>query len=186
MIESERLILRPFKKGDEKDLFEYLKNPPVNCFLDMKKETLEDTLKEVLERAKDPLYFAIILKDENKLIGEINALKEAICPKESNSDSLTYSICWMLNKKYQGKGYAYEAACTFFNYLFNELNARRLFAYVEDYNISSQNLCIRLGMRKEGEFKEYVSFINDKNGNPIYENTWQYAILKNEWDNIEK
>ena len=41
-------------------------------------------------------------------------------------------------------------------------------------------------MRKEGEFKEYVSFINDKNGNPIYENTWQYAILKNEWDNIEK
>lgn len=186
MIESERLILRPFKKGDEKDLFEYLKNPPVNCFLYMKKESVHEALNEILKREKDPLYFAIVLKENNKVIGEINALKEAICIKESSSDSLTYSACWMLNKKYQGKSFAYEAAFSFFNYLFYELHARRIFTYVEDYNIPSQNLCLRLGMRKEGEFKEYVSFINDESGKPIFENTWQYAILKSEWDNIAK
>ena len=28
---------------------------------------------------------------------------------------------------------------------------------------------------------EFVSFINDAKGNPIYENTIQYAILKKEW-----
>ena len=35
-------------------------------------------------------------------------------------------------------------------------------------------------MRKEGVCKEFVAFVNDNNGNPIYENTLQYAILKNE------
>ena len=28
---------------------------------------------------------------------------------------------------------------------------------------------------------EFVSFVNDAQGNPIYENTMQYAILKKEW-----
>ena len=37
-------------------------------------------------------------------------------------------------------------------------------------------------MRREGMFMEFVSFLNDENGNPIYENTCQYAILKKEWE----
>ena len=36
-------------------------------------------------------------------------------------------------------------------------------------------------MRREGLFREFVSFVNDADGNPIYENTCQYAILKKEW-----
>ena len=28
---------------------------------------------------------------------------------------------------------------------------------------------------------EFVSFVNDSEGNPIYENTIQYAILEKEW-----
>lgn len=70
----------------------------------------------------------------------------------------------------------------FFDYLFNNLNARRIYTYVEDYNLSSQHLCEKLNMRKEGLFKEFISFINDDNGKPIYENTIQYTILKEEWN----
>ena len=58
---------------------------------------------------------------------------------------------------------------------------RRLYAYTEDYNLSSQHLCEKLGMRREGLFREFVSFVNDADGNPVYENTYQYAILKKEW-----
>ncbi|WP_316189595.1 hypothetical protein [Bradyrhizobium sp. SZCCHNS1054] len=36
-------------------------------------------------------------------------------------------------------------------------------------------------MRREGVFIEFVSFTNDDAGNPIYENTVQYAILRREW-----
>ncbi len=46
----------------------------------------------------------------------------------------------------------------------------------------SQRLCEKLGMRREGPFLELVSFVKDTDGNPVYENTYQYAILKKEWD----
>ena len=39
--------------------------------------------------------------------------------------------------------------------LFNEKGARRIYAFTEDYNIRSQKLCERLGMRKEGMFIEF-------------------------------
>ena len=87
----------------------------------------------------------------------------------------------MLNVDYQGKGYAFEAAHAFFDYLFSKKGARRIYAYVENYNLSSQHLCEKLGMRREGLFMEFVSFINNPNGTPRYENTCQYAILKKEW-----
>lgn len=87
----------------------------------------------------------------------------------------------MLNSIYQGKGYAYEAAYAFFDYLFQEKGARRIYAYTEDYNLSSRHLCEKLGMRREGFFKEFVSFVNNPDGTPHYENTVQYAILKKEW-----
>jgi RimJ/RimL family protein N-acetyltransferase len=83
---------------------------------------------------------------------------------------------------YGGKGYATEAAEAFLNYLF-ENDARRIYAYTEDDNISSQKLCERLGMRREGLFLEFISFINNPDGSPHYENTYQYAILKKEWNN---
>ena len=94
----------------------------------------------------------------------------------------TFSPCWMLNGAYQGKGYAFEAAQAFFDYLFSQKGARRIYAYTEDYNLASQHLCEKLGMRREGVFLEFISFVNNPDGTPRYENTVQYAILKKEWE----
>ena len=184
MIETERLILRPFQDGDAEDVFAYLKAPMVNCFACMKLNTLGDAQKAVVERAKDTAYtFAIVLKNIGKVIGEITAHPESAQPDMAETYVKdTFSPCWMLNKDYHGKGYAYEAAKAFFDYLFYQKGARRIYAYTEDYNLPSQHLCKKLGMRQEGMFREFVSFVNDADGNPIYENTMQYAILKKEWE----
>ena len=184
MIETDRLILRPFREGDAADVFEYLKVPTVNCFACMKVHSLEEARKAVMERAEDAEYtFAIVLQATGKVIGEIDAHPESSQPDMAeNYVKDTFSPCWMLNSNYHGKGYAYEAAKAFFDYLFYQKGARRIYAYTEDYNLSSQRLCEKLGMRREGFFWEFVSFVNDADGNPIYENTYQYAILKKEWD----
>ena len=84
--------------------------------------------------------------------------------------------------KFQGNGYAYEAASVLIDYLFGNLSVRRIYAYTEDYNLASQHLCEKLGMRREGLFLEFISFVNNPDGTPRYENTVQYAILKKEWD----
>ena len=180
MIETERLILRQFMESDAEDVFEYLHQPAVHCFYSMKLDSLDAAKDEMRKRAEDDLYLAIVLKESGKVIGEIFAHPEGTDPEDEVQD--TFSPCWMLNLDYTGKGYAYEAAHAYFDYLFNERGARRLYAYTEDYNFASQRLCEKLGMRREGLFMEFVSFINNPDGTPLYENTMEYAILKKEWD----
>ena len=182
IIETERLILRPFRESDAADVFEYLREPVVNCFANMKLNSLEEAKEEMKKRVGETeYYFAIVLKDADKVIGEIDAYPEHGEPHNTSSPFDTFSPCWMLNDVYQGKGYAYEAAHALFDYLFREKGARRIYAYTEDYNLPSQHLCEKLGMRREGLFKEFVSFVNNPDGTPHYENTIQYAVLKKEW-----
>lgn len=183
-IETERLILRPFLETDAADVYEYLHEPAVNCFASMKLDTLDDAKAEMKNRiGETEYYFAITLKDTGKVIGEIDAYPEAGEPHgDETAPKDTFSPCWMLNLNYTGKGYAFEAARAFFDYLFREKGARRIYAYTEDYNLPSRRLCEKLGMRREGLFMEFVSFVNNPDGTPRYENTCQYAILKKEWD----
>ena len=178
-IETERLILRPFRPEDAADVYEYLCDPDQDCFLDMKMASLEETREELKKRTGDNLYAAIELKETGKVIGELFSVPEGTDPKAENMD--TYSPCWMLNLLYQKKGYGYEAAYAYLDYLFRHERARRVYMYTEETNIASQRLCEKLGARKEGMFLEYVSFVKDENGNPVYVNTLQYAILSREW-----
>lgn len=184
ILETERLILRPFQESDAEDVYEYLKEPAVNCFACMRLHSLKEAQEEMKRRVGETeYYFAITLKDGGKVIGEIDAYPEAGEPHAAeNARKDTFSPCWILNARYQGKGYAFEAATAFFDYLFEQKGARRIYAYTEDYNLFSQHLCEKLGMRREGVFREFVSFVNNPDGTPLYENTVQYAILKREWD----
>ncbi len=184
IIETERLILRPFLQTDAADVYEYLREPAVNCFAYMKLNSLDEAEKKKKKRiGETEYYFAIVLKESGKVIGEIEAYPETGEPHaDENAVRDTFSPCWMLNINYQGKGYAFEAAYAFFDYLFQQKGARRIYAYTEDYNRSSQHLCEKLGMRREGVFLEFVSFVKNPDGTPRYENTVQYAILKREWD----
>ena len=139
VIETNRLILRPFLEGDAADVYEYLKEPAVNCFASMKLHSLDEAKAEMKKRlGETEYYFAITLKDGGKAIGEIDAYPEAGEP-HAGEDAVrdTFSPCWMLNEAYQGKGYAFEAAQAFFDYLFSQKGARRIYAYTEDYTLIS-------------------------------------------------
>lgn len=89
------------------------------------------------------------------IIGDVFALRE-------NED--TYNVGWHFNKRFEGKGFACEAAAGLLDYLFREAGARRIYGFVEDDNIRSKRLCERLGMRREGCFKEFVTFVNNPDG----------------------
>ena len=108
MIETERLILRPFVESDAADVLEYLASPAVHCFYSMRISSLEAAKAVMKKRAEDEFYLAIVLKENGKVIGEIFGHPEGTDPEDKTMD--TFSPCWMLNLEYGGKGYAYEAA----------------------------------------------------------------------------
>lgn len=173
-IYTERLVIRQFCQKDADSYFKLLQNPRVHCFADEKIDSLEEANQEIMAKKdiNDGTELAVCLKDTDEFIGVLCGLWE----KD------TFSVCWHFLPEYCGKGFAYESAKAYLDFLFNQLNARRIYAYVEDDNISSQRLCQRLGMRLEGVFKEFISFVNHSDGTPLYENTMQFAILKKEWN----
>lgn len=50
IIETERLILRPFTESDAADVLEYLREPAVNCFASMKLNSLDEAEAEMKNR----------------------------------------------------------------------------------------------------------------------------------------
>lgn len=179
IIETERLILRPFQEGDAADLFAYLRAPTASCFLSLKLEDLAAAEAEVRKRALDDGSVAISLKQTGQVIGDL--FGGAGDDDEDDDEDETASVGWNLNPQFGRQGYAFEAARALLDHLFRAKGFRRIYAYVEDHNKPSQRLCEKLGMRREGVFVEFVSFTKDDAGNPIYENTMQYAILRREW-----
>ena len=72
ILETERLILRPFAEGDAEDVYAYLSEPVVNCFASMRLNSLDAAKEEMKKRSSETeYYFAITLKDSGKVIGEI-------------------------------------------------------------------------------------------------------------------
>lgn len=171
-IETSRLILRAFEIEDASDLLAYLSQPKVNCFIEEKILKIEQAIEKIKTRQQSKDYLAVQLKQTNQVIGELFFIHE---------EPDTYSVGWNFNTAFHGQGFAYESTDAFLDHLFKQLNARRIYAYVEEDNHASQKLCERLGMRKEGCFVEYISFVQHEDGTPKYENTLQYAILKKEW-----
>lgn len=171
-MKTERLIIRRFQEQDAAGLWDYLSHPRVSCFLNEKLNTFEEAIADVRRRGKDKSQFAVCLKESDRVIGNVFAVKE---------EPDTYSVGWQFSEKYEGKGYASEAARALFDFLFHDRKARRIYAYVEENNALSQKLCERLGMRREAHFIEFISFIKNPDGTPKYENTYEYAILKREW-----
>ncbi len=170
-LDTPRLVLRRFTQADAADLFEYLHQPVASCFLSLALASTADAEREAAERSTSDNSIAVCLRASSKLIGDLFA--------EPEGD--TFSVGWNFHPGFGGQGYAHEAAEALLTHLFTERGARRLYAYVEDTNTSSQRLCEKLGMRQEGFFKEFVSFRNDDDGVPVYENTMQYALLRREW-----
>ncbi|MDK6675910.1 GNAT family protein [Klebsiella pneumoniae] len=155
-------------------LFNYLSSPRTPCFKDEKLHSLAEAEVDVAKRASDPTQFAVCLKETDTLIGHLFA------DNSNEPDNNTWSVGWHFNQRFEHQGYASESVAALFDYLFKVKGARRLYAWVEDYNYSSQKLCERLLMRREGCFKEFVSFENEE-GKARYDDTYIYALLHKEW-----
>lgn len=185
ILETERLVLRPLAACDAGDVCAYLRAPTVNCFASLKVDSVGAARDSILRRmAEEAHLLAVVLRASGRVIGELSARAESSAPDADGAFVVcdTYSPAWMLNPDYRGRGYAYEAVRAFFDALFRRCGARRIYAYAEEDNLPSRRLCEKLGMRPEGRFVDFVTFVRNPDGSPRYETTLQYAILRREWE----
>ncbi len=116
-----------------------------------------------------------MFKKNNKLIGNVYFAQQE--PK----DFLTWELGYVFNSFYHGKGYATEACKRIIEFGFIELAARRIVAMCNPENIASWKLMERLNMRREGHLLKNIYFKKDVKGKPIWNDTYEYAILSDEY-----
>ena len=175
ILETNRLFLRKFKPDDWEDLYEYLSLEEVVKYEPHDVKSKEECREEAFNRSKNTAFWAVCLKDNKKLIGNVYFQQQE--PK----DFMTWELGYVFNPQYYGKGYATEASEKVIEYGFEKLDAHRITAGCNPDNTSSWRVLERLKMRREGYFIKPIFFKRDANGQSIWQDAYQYAILKEEW-----
>lgn len=180
ILETERLIVRNFKPEDWRNLQEYLLQEQVFEF-ESEWDTSDDGCRGAAQSLSEGnTFWAVELKDSGKMIGHV------YFNKVEPDRFMTWEIGYIFNPSYYGNGYATEASRRILQYAFEELGAHRVKATCSPDNKASWKLLERLSMRREGHALKCFTIKNTPDGEPIWWDEYQYAILCDEWFKIER
>ena len=157
ILETERLLLRPFRSEDAQAMFTgWTSDPELTKYLTWNTHnSIEDTkaiLKLWIEEYEKPerINYAIELKNEDKLIGGID-----VVGYEEGIPVIGYN----LSRKYWNRGYMTEACQCVLNYLFSKgYTEVRIDAHAE--NIGSNKVIQKCGGSLIRTEEEYLPFKN--------------------------
>ncbi|MGF1755441.1 GNAT family N-acetyltransferase [Vibrio makurazakiensis] len=172
-IETENLVLRDFKVGDSQAYVNLTRDEKYQRFYseedcqDSKSRMLVDLFVEKAVESPRTMYqLAITLKTTGEVIGTCGIRLE-----EHSQASMGCGVA----RKFQGTGFAKEAASALIDFGFTQLNIHRVYAETMDANRAAIALCRQLGMNKEAHFVEHRYFKNQ------WWDTVIVAMLKSDW-----
>ena len=181
-LETERLLLRNIKPTDWEDLLEITQQYEQSDMgqYDQEYPQTAEGIKELIPILSNSDEFtAIVLKNQLKVIGTVQFQR-----KKEYTDEVVHGIGGILNSKFQGKGYAFEAFEIVLEYLFEKLEIDRCIAGTAVVNKKARKLIERLGFR---EFtQKQVHFRKDPNDNPINFMYIVYECSRNDWEDYKK
>ena len=182
MLETERLILRPFDKSDAEAMFRnWASDPDVVRFMPYDVcNTLEDTLKRIDEwmpyfekTAPNSAVFAIELKTGGEIIGTIDFA-------ETDREAKAAEVGYQLGKSWWGCGYAAEALQAVIKYYFETVGLNRVWASYDPRNPNSGKVLCKAGMIYEGTLRQC------KVRRGELADSVRYAILADDYFQTEK
>lgn len=144
ILETERLILRPWKESDAKDLFEFAKNPLVGPIAGWPPHTSIENSTEIIKSVlSENETYAVVLKEENKAIGSIGL-------KISNKSDFGISedeaeLGYWIGVPYWGKGLIPEASQKIIQHGFEDLDLKVIWCGYYDGNLKSKRVQEKLG-----------------------------------------
>jgi RimJ/RimL family protein N-acetyltransferase len=180
ILKTSRLWLRDFVADDWYALFAYQSDPrylrfyPPEVMIPEESQRLVNMFIEG-QRAqpRHKFQFAVILPDENRLIGNCGIRKQT--PSASEAD-----IGYEFDPEHWGRGYATEAAHEVLRFGFEQLKLHRITAECIADNIASAHVLEKIGMKLEGRLREKEYFKG---------RWWDhllYGILEREWKHANR
>ncbi|MFC1523058.1 GNAT family N-acetyltransferase [Elusimicrobiota bacterium] len=178
-LETRRLILRPFKNSDWKDIVQGIGDPEVAKFLAAppcpykKKDAIQwikACKKDWKKKKRNNYWFAIELRSEKKIIGATDIFHVNHFAKIAKTGS------WIA-KKHQKKGYITEAKVAIFDFVFNKLKFIRIGTEAFDINKASNAMMKSLGHKYEGTARKAMRARSTGKWHDLH----NYGLLKEDW-----
>ena len=153
MLETERLILRPWQASDYPAFIAMGQNPEVMRYFpslltpEQSLQFIEKVTKQIDQYGWG--LWAVELKETKEFIGFIGL--------QPQPDPFEFTPCveigWRLAQKYWHQGYATEGARTVLDYAFNTLDLNKVVSFTATVNTPSEAVMKKIGMVKTQEFQ---------------------------------
>lgn len=171
---TDRLVLRPFRYGDEAAVLAY------RCRADVCRYIPADPMTQASARAfiSDRIMATRIEADGNRMVFAVeldDLVIGDVLVRAGQLADLQAEVGWVFNPEFHGHGYATEAARELVRLSFDELGMHRVWAQLDPRNTASARLCERLGMRHEAHLRQDMWLKGEWTDSAIY------AILQTEW-----
>jgi RimJ/RimL family protein N-acetyltransferase len=175
-IDTPRLRLRPFTRGDVDAVFEYRRREDVARYLfdePMSRETCAEAVQGrigqlTLAADGDKIFLAVERRSDHAMLGEVMLILR-------NQEARQAELGYIFNPLHHGQGYATEAAAALLELGFAGAGFHRIYARCDARNTGSFKVMERLGMRREAYFREHA----------LFKGAWDeeliYALLEQEW-----
>lgn len=174
ILETDRLILRPFRAEDAKAMYDnWASDPEVTKFLSWPAyKSIDDahTILEIwLESYENPDFYqwAIVLKDLDQPIGSVSVVNQ-----DPRVDLAEIGYC--IGKHWWGRGIMPEAVNAVIKYLFREVGMQRLEVGHDPENPASGAVIRKCGFTYEGTLRRRI-----RSNRGITDVAW-YSMLKEE------
>ena len=175
ILETKRLILRPWEESDAQDLYQYAKDPKVGPAAGWPVHTSVENSREIIKTALSaPDTYAVVLKESGKAVGSIGLMR-----KENSNLSIEDhegEIGYWIGSQYWGLGITKRVVKMFCDYLFSHFTITKIYAEIYSENIASCHVLEANGFQKEGYLKKHVY----KNNN--YHDLIIYGLREEEYE----
>jgi len=175
-VETARLRLRPFTRGDVDAVFAYRGREDVARFLSDEPITRAECAEIVQQRVGqiffaregDRIVLGAELEESGLLVGEVSLIWR-------HADWQQGEIGYIFHPQVHGRGLATEAAQAMLALGFVSFGLHRISARCDARNTASARVMERLGMRREAHFRD----LSRSKGR--WDQEFVYAILAEEW-----
>lgn len=182
-IETERLTMRPYHKGDGNAYFslicknrDHLREHADDATEIKTEEHAEIRIRELAADwvARTRFVLGMWEKATAASIGQIWI-------EPDKWDVPSFEIGWFLDKNCQGRGFATEAVNACLTFLFEELHAHKVVVKVRETNPRSMKLAERCGFTREGLLRDHA-----RTGPDSWVGLLCFGMLRNEYENLKK
>lgn len=170
-IETERLMLRPWRDGDAQSLYEYAKSPEVGPAAGWLPHTSVEYSRQII---KDALSaegtYAITVKGKDEAVGSISFFPVRGLPYKDEPE-----IGYWLGVPYWGRGFVPEAVRALLRIAFQEHDEHRVWCGYYEGNDKSRRVVEKCGFKFFLKQDSNVSLLGEKRIE------YFYCITKNDW-----